>query len=133
MSGDFRTQTIVPTQDLNDTRWEELLSKFHQFQPAVRREGGGLDDDDVPSQHGGSDFPHCELDGEVPGHDGAYHAEGRVARYDCAFFGVVDDLFWKYEFRGFGEPAGPVVCFAACEDELGGLGISHVHLLFGGI
>jgi hypothetical protein len=60
-------EVIVTTQDLKDTRREELLSELAELQIAVGREGRGLDDDRVAGEQRGADFAAHEMDWEVPG------------------------------------------------------------------
>lgn len=47
MGGHPWAQTIVATETLKDTWWKELLCQLDNFQSAVRREWGGLNNDRI--------------------------------------------------------------------------------------
>jgi len=82
MRGEHRTELVVSSKHLNDTRWEDLLRELDSLQGCVWGVGRGFDDDGVAGQDGGDGLAEGQDDGEVPGADGADDAEGRVAGRD---------------------------------------------------
>jgi hypothetical protein len=87
-----RTQVIITAQRLHNTGREEVLRELNELQTRVGREGRGLDDDGVTSQHGGRELLDGERDGEVPGDDADGDTDGGVADDDLALGVVLHDL-----------------------------------------
>ena len=106
MTGEHGAKVVAAGQDLNDTRWEELLSKLAELQVAVGGEWRRLDDDGVAGKNRRTNLAEGEVNREVPGNNTHDETERSVSLNGHLGIVFLDGLFLELELVEGSQPCG---------------------------
>lgn len=104
MLSHHRTQSVISTQTLHNTRREEPGRQLREFQVTVRGKRRRFHDNRVSSINRRHDLPHSQKHGEIPRHDSTRHTHRRVSLNHLAVLGLFNNI--GRNFNG-AEPPNP--------------------------
>ncbi len=104
MSGDQWSKAVITRQNLDNSRWEELLSELNKLDVTVRSKGRWLDDNSIPRDQSWSNFSESQMDWKVPWHNSTADTQRSVANNNLSLVRLLGNLILNLHLRNLSNP-----------------------------